>query len=297
MLDSIAPDTFVNELAFWQSTLPSPKIDGHKYSRGHALVVSGGRSFTGAARLAAKAALRAALDLSLSRARATRCRSTPPLLTSVMVRPSDGPPGLAQLLADARKNAVALGPGLGVGEATCALVETALAESASPRGAVLDADALTSFGSAPERLQRAIAAAPGPVVLTPHAGEFARLFRSERAPNEDAERPLSKLDRARAAARQTGAIVLFKGPDTVIAAPDGRAVVSAGASPWLATAGSGDVLTGMIAGLLAQGMAGFAAACCADWMHARAARIFGPGLIADDIIDTLPTVWRELSRK
>ncbi len=297
MLDSIAPDTFVNEPAFWQSTLPLPKVDGHKYSRGHALVVSGGRSFTGAARLAAKAALRAGAGLVTLASPSDALSVNAAALTSVMVRPSDGPPGLAQLLADARKNAVALGPGLGVGEATCALVETALAESASPRGAVLDADALTSFASAPERLQRAIAAAPGPVVLTPHAGEFARLFRSERAPNEDAERPLSKLDRARAAARQTGAIVLFKGPDTVIAAPDGRAVVSAGASPWLATAGSGDVLTGMIAGLLAQGMAGFAAACCADWMHARAAGIFGPGLIADDIIDTLPAVWRELSRK
>jgi hydroxyethylthiazole kinase-like uncharacterized protein yjeF len=294
VLDSIAPDTFVNEPGFWQSALPLPKVDGHKYTRGHAVVVSGGRSFTGAARLAAKAALRAGAGLVTLASPSDALAINAGALTSVMVRAADGPPGLAQLLADPRKNAVALGPGLGVGEATCALVETALSKGAAPRAVVLDADALTSFASARDRLQRAIASANGPVVLTPHAGEFARLFSSERSSGAAAPPPASKLERARQAARESGAVLLFKGPDTVIAAPDGRAAISAGAPPWLATAGSGDALTGIVAGLLAQGMAGFAAACCAAWMHARAAELFGPGLIADDVIDTLPKVWREL---
>lgn len=156
------------------------------------------------------------------------------------------------------------------------------------RAIVLDADALTSFAGELETLRRLIAKAPGAVVLTPHAGEFARLF------GDAANDGPSKLDHARNAARLSGAIVLFKGPDTVVASPDGRASILAAASPWLATAGSGDTLTGMIAGLLAQGMEPFAAASCGAWMHARAATLFGPGLIADDIAATLPAVWREL---
>jgi hydroxyethylthiazole kinase-like uncharacterized protein yjeF len=296
VLDAIAPDTFVNEPGFWQSALPLPKIEGHKYSRGHAVVVSGGFSFTGAARLAAKAALRAGAGLVTVASPSDALAINATALTSIMVREAKGPRGLAQLLADSRKNAVALGPGLGVGEATCALVEAALAQSDARRAAVLDADALTSFAGELDRLTRAIAAASGPVVLTPHAGEFARLFPSGRSPPDGAA-PQSKLDRARAAARESGAIVLFKGPDTVVAAPDGRAAIMPEASPWLATAGSGDVLTGIIAGLLAQGMAGFAATACAAWMHAQAAEIFGPGLISDDIIDTLPAVWRKLCRE
>ncbi|MBM3625821.1 MAG: NAD(P)H-hydrate dehydratase, partial [Alphaproteobacteria bacterium] len=210
--------------------------------------------------------------------------------TSVMVRPSDGPIGLARVLADERKNAVAIGPGLGVSEESCAQVETALAPQAYRRAAVLDADALSSFAGDPERLWRATRAAPGPVVVTPHAGEFARLF----AACESNGACRSKLDKARAAAKASGAVVLFKGADTVVAAPDGRAAILPYATPWLATAGSGDVLTGIISGLLAQRMDGFLAASCAAWMHARAAEIFGPGLIADDIIAALPQVWREL---
>lgn len=296
VLDTIGPDTFVNDPAFWLPTLPFPKVDGHKYTRGHVVVVSGGKSFTGAARLAAKAALRAGAGLVTLASPGDALAINASALTSVMVRESNGPSGLAQLLSDPRKNAVALGPGLGVSEATCALVETALADGDSARAVVLDADALTSFASTPERLKRAIASTGASVVLTPHAGEFARLFPAPQAETESAP-PVSKIERARMAARQSGAIVLFKGPDTVIAAPDGRAAVSAGAPPWLATAGSGDVLTGIVAGLMAQGMAGFAAAACAAWMHGRGAEHFGAGLIADDIIDSLPKVWRELSER
>ncbi len=195
------------------------------------------------------------------------------------------------MLSDERKNAVALGPGLGVSEESCLQVEVALTPQAYRRAAVLDADALTSFEADPFRLWRATRAAPGPVVMTPHAGEFAQLF--SECDSDRANR--SKLDKARDAARVSGAVVLYKGPDTVVAAPDGRASILTWATPWLATAGSGDVLTGVVAGLLAQGMEGFLAASGAAWMHARAAEIFGPGLIADDIIASLPRVWRELS--
>jgi ADP-dependent NAD(P)H-hydrate dehydratase / NAD(P)H-hydrate epimerase len=292
VLDKIAVDTFVNEPALWRAALLLPQIENHKYARGHALIVSGGPEHTGAARLAATAALRGGAGLVTLASPSSALAINAGALTSVMVRASDGPAGLAALLADARINAVALGPALGVGEETRALVETALAASPAPRAVTLDADALTSFEADPARLWRAIKNAPGPVALTPHAGEFARLFQLRDA--RDAP-PESKLEKARAAARASGATVLFKGPDTVVAAPDGRASVTTDTSPWLATAGSGDVLTGMVAALLAQGMEPLTAASCAAWMHRRAAEIFGPGLIADDIIATLPAVWRELS--
>lgn len=289
-LDSLQVATFVNMPQLWRDAVPLPQIEGHKYSRGHALVVSGGASFTGAARLSAAAALRAGAGLVTLASPTEALAVNASALTSVMVRPADGAQGLARVLADERKNAVALGPGLGVSEESCAQVETALAPQAYRRAAVLDADALSSFADDPDRLWRATRAAPGPVVMTPHAGEFARLF----AACESGGSCASKLDKARAAARASGAIVLFKGADTVVAAPDGRASILPYATPWLATAGSGDVLTGVVAGLLAQRMDGFFAASCAAWMHARAAEIFGPGLIADDIIGALPQVWREL---
>ncbi|MCC3244572.1 NAD(P)H-hydrate dehydratase [Methylocystis sp. WRRC1] len=292
-LATIDVKTFVNMPALWQQELPLPQIEGHKYSRGHALVVSGGASFTGAARLSAAAALRAGAGLVTLASPTEALAVNASALTSVMVRPADGAKGLAAVLSDERKNAVAIGPGLGVSEESCRQVETALTPQAYRRAAVLDADALTSFADDPFRLWRATRAAPGPVVMTPHAGEFGRLF-SEC----DSDRALrSKLDKARDAARVSGAVVLYKGPDTVVAAPDGRVSILPWATPWLATAGSGDVLTGIIAGLLAQRMDAFAAASCAAWMHARAAEIFGPGLIADDITATLPMVWRELQGK
>jgi len=292
VLANIAVDTFVNEPAFWNKALPLPKIENHKYARGHALIVSGGPEHTGAARLAAKAALRAGAGLATLACPQDALPIVAPALTSVMTRVCGGPEGLAALLADRRINAVALGPALGVGEATRAMVEAALAPASTPRAFVLDADALTSFSDNPARLWRAIKSAPGPVVLTPHAGEFARLFQLRDAGDVP---PVSKLEKARAAARVSGATVLFKGPDTVVAHPDGRASVTTDTSPWLATAGSGDVLTGMVTAMLAQGAAPLEAASCAAWMHRRAAEIFGPGLIADDIIETLPAVWRELA--
>jgi ADP-dependent NAD(P)H-hydrate dehydratase / NAD(P)H-hydrate epimerase len=285
VLSKIAPKAMRNIPALWRAALPVPRIDAHKYSRGHAVVVSGGVSTTGAARMAARGALRAGAGLVTVASPSDALIVNAASLTAIMVRASDSPTGLAALLSDSRLNAVALGPGLGVGEATCALVETALAPGVAERACVLDADALTSFAGAPDRLFEAVAKSNGPVVLTPHAGEFARLFGREAG---------SKLDRARAAAARSGAILVFKGPDTVVAAADGRASVAANAPPWLATAGSGDVLAGMICGLLAQSMPAFEAASAAVWMHGEAANVSGPGLIAEDIPEALPRVWSGL---
>ncbi|HPG03574.1 MAG TPA: NAD(P)H-hydrate dehydratase [Rhodoblastus sp.] len=285
-LGAIAPKAFHNIPALWRAKLPVPRIDAHKYSRGHAVVLSGHLAATGAARLVARGALRAGAGLVTVASPSDALLVNATALTAIMVRKSDGPKGLADLLADPRKNSVTLGPGLGVGEATCALVEMALAPGASSRATVLDADALISFAGAPERLFAAIGTANGPVVLTPHAGEFARLFG-----RDDAD----KLSRARHAAEKSGAIVVFKGPDTVVAHPDGRAAIASNAPAWLATAGSGDVLAGVICGLLAQAMPAFEAACAGVWMHGEAASLFGPGLIAEDLPETLPKVWRALA--
>jgi NAD(P)H-hydrate epimerase len=199
-------------------------------------------------------------------------------LTNAIVRRFEGLSDWRGLLADVRRNVIAIGPGAGVGEATRMYVLAALATG---RACVLDADALTSFAEAPEDLFNAI---KGPCVLTPHAGEFNRLFHSEG----------DKPARTRAAAKLSGAVVLLKGPDTVIAAPDGRAIINSNAPPQLATGGAGDVLTGFIAALLAQGLAPFEAAAAGAWLHGAAASEFGLGLVADDLPEALPWVLQRL---
>jgi len=281
VLDAIDPRTFANDPMLWLGRYPWPAADGHKYSRGHA-VVAGGSEMTGAARLAGRAALRIGAGLvtiaSAPKARAIyQSDKTASLLTAAV----DGPDALATLLDDKRKNAALIGPGYGVGIATR---DAVLAVTTRVR-AVLDADALTSFANDPTALFNAVRGKP--CVLTPHEGEFARIFTMSG----------SKLSRARAAAAQCGAIVLLKGPDTVIAHPDGRAAINANAPPDLATGGAGDVLAGMIVGLLAQGADPFDAACAATWLHGAAATAFGPGLIADDLPDILPQVLRDLLQR
>ncbi|MHC2251413.1 hydroxyethylthiazole kinase-like uncharacterized protein yjeF [Bradyrhizobium embrapense] len=288
VLDEIKPLTAENLPQAWRWSFAVPRIDGHKYARGHAVVVSGDLASTGAARLAARAALRAGAGLVTLASPRDALAVNAAALTAVMVRAVDNPIQFAELLDDKRLNACVIGPGAGVSARTRDFVHTALS---AQRHLVLDADALTSFAGSPDRLFEAIKASDGQqVVLTPHEGEFPRLFSdiSNKHPGR------SKLERVRAAAERSGAVVLLKGADTVIASPDGRATIAANAPPWLATAGAGDVLSGIIAGFLAQGVAAFEAASMGVWMHGEAAGEAGPGLIAEDLTEVLPAVFRRL---
>jgi hydroxyethylthiazole kinase-like uncharacterized protein yjeF len=290
VLAGIAPQTFENVPHLWRAKFPAPRHAGHKYDRGHAVVVSGPSWSTGAARLAARGALRAGAGLVTLASPHEALPINASESLAVMVRPVDGAAELARFLADRRLNAIALGPGLGVNQATCDLVLAALS---GERAVVLDADAITSFAEAPQRLAEALKARAGrPTVLTPHEGEFSRYFGAL----DERTKVGSKLERARLAATLIGAIVVLKGADTVVAAADGRASIAANAPPTLATAGAGDVLTGITTGLLAQGMPAFAAASAAVWMHGRAASLFGPGLVSEDLSEMLPRVIRELTQ-
>jgi len=282
VLDTIDPKTFANEPLLWLPRFPWPAPDGHKYSRGHAVVVSGPLYSTGAARLAARGALRVGAGLVTVASPRDALSVNASSLTAIMVREADDARALESLLSDRRKNAILVGPGVGVGPRTKAMVLAALAAAAT---VVLDADAITSFADEPDKLFTAIKARKAPAVLTPHDGEFARLF-------SDIEG--SKLDRARQASARSGATILLKGADTVVAVPDGMASINATTSPWLATAGTGDVLAGMVLGLLAQKMPPFEAASAAVWLHGQAASDFGPGLIAEDVPETLPKVLSTL---
>jgi NAD(P)H-hydrate epimerase len=304
VLDQINPRTFANSPALWRHALPATKANSHKYTHGHAVVVSGPAESTGAARLGARGALRIGAGLVTVATPRAAFPVNAAHLTAIMLKPFDVPEGLAGVLADKRRNALLIGPGCGVGEATCHMVEIALRSDA---GVVLDADALTSFAEAsdgapvepsplgflpgaattrsagPDRLFGSIKInAARPVVLTPHDGEFQRLFGKLSG---------SRLERARHAAAGSGAVIVLKGADTCIAAPDGRAAINENAPPWLATAGSGDVLAGFITGLLAQGVPAFEAAAAAVWLHGASAEWIGRGLIAEDLPDMLPEIF------
>ncbi len=277
VLERIAVDTWENDPGLWRPQLPQLESSANKYTRGHALLC-GGYPMTGAARMAARAAARAGAGLTTIAVPEAGLPVYAAALTSIMVRPLAQPDDLSRLLADARFSALLIGPGAGVTETTR---ERALAMLASGRPVLLDADAISVFADRPPELFAAIRTA---CVLTPHEGEFARVFGAAG----------DKLARARAAARLSGAVIVLKGADTVIAAPDGRAIVNSNAPPTLATAGSGDVLGGIILGLLAQGMDAFLAAAAAVWLHGAAAADFGPGLLAEDLADLLPGVLRRL---
>ena len=264
VLQTIAPQTWRNGPALWD--LPQSSVDDHKYRRGHCLIATG--TMPGAARLAAHAGL---VSVAVAPDAMTALAALP---AAVILRPAADLLAFASLAKEPRVAAMVLGPGAGADGRTRRRVLAALATG---KPCVIDADGLTAFADASGRLFASLAA--GNAVLTPHEGEFSRLF------------PVStgdKLHRARAAAERSKAVVLLKGPDTVIAAPDGRAAINTNAPPWLATAGSGDVLAGLIGGLLAQGLPVFEAAAAGAWLHGEAANVHGPGMIADDLPDALP---------
>jgi hydroxyethylthiazole kinase-like uncharacterized protein yjeF len=264
VLETIQPQTWVNTPALW--ALPGRAATGHKYSSGDVTVLSG--SMPGAARLACAAARRAGAGMVTLLAD----EAIIPPEAGLIVRTGT----VENLLKDERRKIWVCGPGLGVERAGAKLA----ALIAAKRLVVADADALTACANAPEKLR-------GATVITPHGGEFARVF--------GAVGP-DKLTAARAAAVATGAICLLKGPDTVIAAPDGRAAINNNAPPWLATGGTGDVLSGIIAALLAQAMPPFEAACAAAWLHGAAAHAAGPGMIAEDLAGLLPGVMLGLGK-
>lgn len=272
----------VNEPALWRAAWPMLTATGHKYGRGHAVVVSGPLASTGAASLAARAALRAGAGLVTVACPPDALAALAAKLDAVMTAPFADDREFSEFVADRRRNAVLVGPGNGVTEATKARVLTALRLD---KRVVLDADALTVFGGNVDELARAIRSE---TVITPHEGEFARLFPDL----AQGGACTSKLERARRAAAALGAVVVLKGADTVIAAPDGRAAINVNAPAYLATAGAGDVLGGFILGLLARGMPPFEAAAAAVWLHGAAASAFGPGLIAEDLAQALPGVLR-----
>lgn len=293
VLDEIAVRAFENDRALWEGVFPWPGNDAHKYRRGHVIVVSGSAHRTGAARLSARAALRtgAGLVTLVGDQAATSINAVTSL--AVMTRAVDNAEELIEFVSEKRNTACLIGPAAGVGIRTAGLV---LGLLKLELGVVLDADALTSFGAlqqqASDRDRKHAAElfdtirAHGPnVVMTPHEGEFERLF---------GDVPGSKLERARTASKRSGAVIVLKGPDTVIAAPDGRVAINCNAPVWLATAGSGDVLAGLIAGLVGQKMLAFEAACAAVWLHGEAGTAIGPGLISEDLTEQLPRVLQEL---
>jgi NAD(P)H-hydrate epimerase len=276
-LSEIRPRAHLNGPELWLDFFPWPKPAGNKYSRGHALVV-GGTEMTGAARLAAQAARRIGAGLVTIAAAPYVVPVYAAGAPGVIVAAVRDDGAFRRLLGDPRKNAVLVGPGAGV---TAGTRRRTLAALASGKAAVLDADAISAFEGEAEKLFEAIR---GPCLMTPHEGEFGRLFKLAG----------DKLSRARAAAEASRAVVLLKGPDTVIAAPGGRAVIDAHGPPDLATAGAGDVLAGLALGLLAQGVDPFDAASAAAWVQGEAARAFGPGLIAEDLPEGVPAVLRRL---
>lgn len=291
ILAAIEPHAFENAPDLWASALPVSGVEAHKYSRGHAAVFSGGAHSTGAARLSALAAARsgAGAVTLLSPPDAMTVNATH--LTSIMVRETRGLRDVRQFFAERKVAAAVLGPGYGnPAFAREHALFLASGEAEGFHGLVLDADGITAFEQNPAELFDKRQGIKTALVLTPHEGEFRRLF------PDIAKSSTSKIEKAREAARRANAVLIYKGPDTVIAEPGGLAVVNANGTPLLATAGSGDVLTGIVCGLLAQRMPAFAAACASVWMHADAARRFGHGLIAEDLPAQIPAVLSALVR-
>lgn len=283
-LKTVAPDIAENAPELWREQFPFPTAAGHKYARGHALIY-GSATMTGAARLACRAAQRMGAGVVTLAAPASVLPIYAATLESAIVQPANELREWQCLFADSRRNAILIGPGLGNGDLQRDMV---LAVLESGKTCVLDADALTSFENEPQTL---LGALHKNCVLTPHEGEFTRIFGSRIAPADD------KISRTLKAAEIARCCVLLKGADTVIASPESYAVVNHNAPPWLATAGAGDVLAGLITGLVAQKMPIFLATCAAAWIHGLIATQFGPGLIAEDLVEGIPAALKSLSEQ
>jgi hydroxyethylthiazole kinase-like uncharacterized protein yjeF len=273
-------DLVENGPELWLGRFPWPTAASHKHARGRLIVVSGEAWNTGAARLAARAGLRIGAGVVTIHAPADALAANAAHLEAVMLRPFENDLELEQ--AGHQADAAVIGPAAGVTETT---LNNVLALARTGAALVIDADAITVFRDEPDELFSVL---DRDDVLTPHPGEFERLFPGLMAASPE------RITAARQAAATAGAVVLLKGADTVVAAPDGRAAVNLNGSPWLATAGSGDVLAGFISGLMAQGMESFEAACAGAWIHAEAAELHGPGLISEDLPGLAPGVLRRL---
>ncbi|HEV2363510.1 MAG TPA: NAD(P)H-hydrate dehydratase [Caulobacteraceae bacterium] len=282
-LGAVSARLYENRPALWLPTFPWPGAETHKHSRGSLIVVSGEAWSTGAARLAARAGLRVGAGLVTILSPPDALAVNAAHLEAVMLRPFETETELEA--AASRVESAVIGPAAGVSEATLSNV---LALARTGAALVVDADALTVFRDEPEELFSAL---DRDDVLTPHPGEFDRVFPGLLKGSPE------RVTAARTAAAKAEAVVLLKGPDTVVAAADGRAAVNLDAPPWLATAGSGDVLAGLIGGLLAQGMESFAAACAAAWIHGRCAALHGAGLISEDLPGLVPSVMKELQTR
>jgi NAD(P)H-hydrate epimerase len=276
--DQLAPKHFLNTPALWKDQLPRPSAETHKYTRGHAIVIGGGISSTGASRMAALAGLRAGAGLVSIACTPDSLPVYASSLMAVMTKPITKTTPLKAMIDEKHVTAVLVGPGCGISDTTRDQTIEILKHN---KPCVIDADAISAFQDNPNPLFSAIKA---PTVLTPHEGEFERLF-WVKGP---------KPERAIAAAKESNAVIVFKGNDTVIAHPDGRVAINHNAPVWLATAGAGDVLAGLITGFLAQGMPAFEAACTATWIHGEAACAVGPGLIAEDLPAHVPQVLAKL---
>lgn len=285
VLQRINPATFLNDPTLWKSSLRQPELFSHKFLRGSVLVRGGGRLSTGASRLSAQAALQTGAGLVTLASPDEAIDIQASHLSAVMLKRCDSNENWAELVDDSRITAVLIGPANGVDESTRSCVETSL-RRATP--CVLDADALSAFADDPDRLIQALKGSSAPVILTPHTGEFTRVF------GQCIDGKLSKRQQAVDAARLCGAVVVYKGSDTVIASPDGRSRINANAAPWLATAGSGDVLAGVASALLAQGTPAFDAASAAVWIHGDAATQHGFPMTSENLLSALQQTMRKL---
>ena len=281
-MSNFQPGYQSNSPALWQSQLPCPDAHSHKYNRGYVLI-QGGYPVTGAARLAALAAARCGAGITAIAVSEIAFPVYASQLLSIMVKPYASTPDLHTLIHDQRVGALLIGPGAGCSQTTR---HTTLTMLQTGKPVVIDADALTAFASQADYLGKAITTS---CVLTPHDGEFQRLFAAKPESHLDA-----RVRQVQTASRSMNAVILLKGAQTMIAAPDGQVIINENAPPTLATAGAGDVLAGMITSFLAQGMPALEAAAAATWIHGEAARLFGTGLIAEDLPDLLPKVLDQL---